>query len=86
MKKLIAITIIALFLGVAIAPSINAEIKADTYSKDIQLSETEIAEIEQILEGLRQDVEVVEPDEVIDLYLDAIDELYSSLSKVTSCV
>ena len=76
MKKIIVITIIGLFLGLATIPSINAEIKEDEYPNNIQLSETEIAEIEQIMDNLRKDVEAVESDEVIDLYLDAIDELY----------
>ena len=76
MKKLIVIAIIGLFLGLTLLPSINANIEQNEYPNGNHLLKSEINEINQIMNDLRRDVESTEPDKVIDLYLDAIDELY----------
>jgi hypothetical protein len=90
MKKLLVVGVIALFLGLACAPSINADISneselveittkicgLDGWKYTVQLTQEETEEVEQLIDVIERRLDVVETrEETVEIFNETVVEL-----------
>ena len=90
MKKLLVVGVIGLFLGLAIAPIINANVEKESELADIvteicglsggkhtvQLTKEEVEEVEQLIDDIKRQLDEVETrGETVEIFNEAIVEL-----------